>query len=124
MSRNETRTCRELIEPALGDAGWSWDAQVMIGPGRVNLTGEAMYDPSQRIVADYVLKLWCMPLAILEAKPEGEPAANGMQQASRYARRLGLRFSIASNGRDYHPDRQPDRGVRKVRHSPPRPATS
>ena len=101
MSRNETQTCRELIEPAIRDAGWSWDAQVMIGPGRVNLTGEAMYDPSQRIVADYLLKLWRMPLAILEAKPEGEAAANGMQQASRYARRLGLRFSIASNGREY-----------------------
>ena len=101
MSRNETRTCRELIEPAIGNAGWSWDAQVTIGPGRVNLTGEAMYNPAQRIVADYLLKLWCMPLAVLEAKPEGEPAANGMQQASRYARRLGLRFSIASNGHDY-----------------------
>ena len=60
-----------------------------------------MYDPSQRIVADYLLKLWRMPLAVLEAKPEGEPASNGMQQASRYARRLGLRFSIASNGREY-----------------------
>ena len=101
MSRNETQTCRELIEPTIGEAGWSWDAQVTIGPGRVNLTGEAMYDPSQRIVADYLLKLWRMPLAVLEAKPEGEPAANGMQQASRYARRLGLRFSIASNGREY-----------------------
>ena len=123
MSRNETRTCRELIEPALGDAGWSWDAQVTIGPGRVNLTGEAMYDPSQRIVADYVLKLWCMPLAILEAKPEGEPAANGMQQASRYARRLGLRFSIASNGQDYIlTDNQT--GEYERSDTPPRPATS
>ena len=58
MSRNETQTRRELIEPAIRDAGWGWDAQVEIGPGPVNLTGEAMYDPSQRIVADYVLKIW------------------------------------------------------------------
>ena len=101
MSRNETQTCRELIEPALRDAGWSWDAQVEIGPGPVNLTGEAMYDPSQRIVADYLLRLWRMPLAVLEAKREGEPASNGMQQGSRYAQRLGLRFSVASNGREY-----------------------
>ena len=101
MSRNETQTCRELIDPALREAGWSWDAQVEIGPGPVNLTGEAMYDPSQRIVADYLLKLWRMPLAVLEAKPEGEPASNGMQQGSRYAQRLGLRFSLASNGREY-----------------------
>ena len=42
-----------------------------------------------------------MPLAVLEAKAEAEPAANGIQQGSRYAARLGLRFSIASNGREY-----------------------
>jgi len=51
MSRNESLTCRELIEPALKKAGWSWERQVFIGPGRVNLVGESMYDPSQRIVA-------------------------------------------------------------------------
>lgn len=101
MSRNEKQTCRELIEPALKEAGWSWDAQVEIGPGRVNLTGASMYDDSQRIVADYVLRLWKMPLAILEAKAEGEDAADGIQQAARYAKRLGLRFSISSNGRHY-----------------------
>ena len=101
MSRNEDKTCRELIEPALEKVGWEWDRQVVIGPGRVNLTGESMYDSSQRIVADYVLRLWQMPLAILEAKAEAESASNGMQQGSRYADRLRLQFSIATNGREY-----------------------
>ena len=101
MSRNEDRTCRELIEPALEKAGWEWDRQVVIGPGRVNLTGETMYDSSQRIIADYVLRLWRMPLAILEAKAESEAATHGIQQGSRYAGRLRLRFSVASNGREY-----------------------
>ncbi|BDU78154.1 type I restriction endonuclease subunit R [Mesoterricola sediminis] len=101
MSRNERQTCRELIEPALKKAGWSWDSQVEIGPGRVNLTGDSMYDDSQRIIADYVLRFWKMPLAILEAKAEGEDAADGIQQGARYAMRLGLRFSISSNGRQY-----------------------
>jgi type I restriction enzyme, R subunit len=101
MSRNERQTCGELIEPALRESGWSWDSQVEIGRGRVNLTGHAMYDDSQRIVADYVLRLWRMPLAILEAKAEGEDAAAGIQQGSRYAKRLGLRFSISSNGHRY-----------------------
>ncbi|MXX38021.1 MAG: hypothetical protein F4Z85_08100 [Gemmatimonadetes bacterium] len=101
MSRNEDRTCRELIEPALKKAGWEWDREVVIGPGRVNLTGESMYDSSQRIIADYVLRLSQMPLAILEAKAEARAATDGMQQGSRYADRLGLRFSIASNGREY-----------------------
>lgn len=101
MSRNEERTCRELIEPALEQAGWDWDREVVIGPGRVRLSGESMYDSSQRIIADYVLRLWRMPLAILEAKAQTEAAAAGMQQGSRYADRLRLRFSIASNGREY-----------------------
>jgi type I restriction enzyme R subunit len=112
MSRNEATTCRELIEPALHAAGWEFDAQVVIGPGRVNLTGERMYDESQRIIADYVLRLWSMPLAILEAKPEGEPAANGVQQGQRYANRLGLRFSIASNGRQHVLSDGRDRSVK------------
>lgn len=101
MSRNEASTCREVIEPALSAAGWQFDRNVVIGPGRVNLTGERMYDESQKIIADYVLRLWSMPLAILEAKAEGEDAADGMQQGSRYAQRLGLRFSIATNGAKY-----------------------
>ncbi|MBI4640399.1 MAG: type I restriction enzyme HsdR N-terminal domain-containing protein, partial [Candidatus Tectomicrobia bacterium] len=101
MSRNEIQTCRELIEPALREAGWSWDWQLLIGPGQVNIGGGTMYDDSQRLVADYLLRLWQMPLVVLESKAEGEPAANGVQQASRYARRLGLRFSLASNGREY-----------------------
>jgi type I restriction enzyme R subunit len=101
MSRNEMQTCRELIEPALRDAGWSWDGQFLIGPGQVNITGGTMYDESQRLVVDYLLRLWQMLLAVLEAKAENEDAADGMQQASRYAKRLGLRFSIATNGQIY-----------------------
>ena len=101
MSRNEEQTRRELIEPALKLAEWEWDLEVVIGPGRVNLTGESMYDNSQRIIADYVLRLWSMPLAVLEAKAEAKTAVSGVQQGSRYADRLGLRFSMASNGREY-----------------------
>jgi len=40
MARNERLTCSELIEPALKLAGWAWDEQLRIGPGRVNLTGD------------------------------------------------------------------------------------
>lgn len=101
MSRNERQTCKDLIEPRLAELGWSWQEQLRIGPGRVNLTGDAMYDETQSIVADYLLRFKGVPLAILEAKAETESAADGMQQASRYARRLSIRFSIASNGTDW-----------------------
>ncbi|MES1976822.1 MAG: DEAD/DEAH box helicase family protein [Pseudomonadota bacterium] len=101
MARNERLTCKELIEPRLAALGWAWQEQLRIGPGRVNLTGEAMYDETQSIIADYLLRYRGVPLAILEAKSEADSAADGMQQASRYARRLSLRFSIASNGNDW-----------------------
>lgn len=101
MPRNERQTCTELIEPALKQAGWTWEAQLRIGPGRVNLSGENMYDETQAIIADYVLRFRAVPLAILEAKAEAESAADGMQQASRYARRLSLQFSLSSNGSDW-----------------------
>lgn len=101
MSRNEKATCKELIEPALTAAGWEWDSQLRIGPGRVNMTGERMYDESQAIIADYLLRYRGAPLAILEAKAEGEEAADGMQQGVRYAQRLSLRFVLASNGNDW-----------------------
>lgn len=101
MGRNENQTCRELIEPALETAGWQWDDQVLIGPGRVNITGDTMYDETQSIIADYVLRYHGIPLAVLEAKAESASAADAIQQGSRYARRLDIRFSIASNGTDW-----------------------
>lgn len=101
MSRNERKTCEELIEPTLDSAGWSYEREVLIGRGQLNLSGSSMYDESQRIIADYLLRFQRVPLAVLEAKAEHIDAADGMQQGSRYARRLGLRFSIASNGSEY-----------------------
>jgi len=101
MARNERQTCKDLIEPPLAGLGWSWQEQLRIGSGRVNLTGGSMYDETQFVIADYLLRFKGLPLAIVEAKAETESAADGMQQASRYARRLSLRFSIATNGADW-----------------------
>jgi type I restriction enzyme R subunit len=67
----------------------------------VNIAEGSMYDPNQRIVLDYLLRFGHLPLAVLEAKAETEPAADGIQQGQRYTGRLGLRFTIASNGHDY-----------------------
>ncbi|MBE0542235.1 MAG: DEAD/DEAH box helicase family protein [Verrucomicrobia bacterium] len=98
---NESETCRQLIEPALQAAGWSWDRHLRLGPGRVNISGGSMYDSNQELVLDHLLRFGQIPLAVLEAKGEAEPAADGIQQGQRYAERLGLRFTIASNGREY-----------------------
>ena len=88
MSRNEDKTCRELIEPALTTAGWNFDRQLPLGPGPVNIAEGSMYDPSQRLILDYLLRFGHIPLAVLEAKAETEPAADGIQQGQRYAGRL------------------------------------
>ena len=104
MPLNERETCKQLIEPKLTPLGWEFERELRIGPGRVNFSGDdadSMYDPTQAIVADYLLRYRGVPLAILEAKAESEDAADGMQQGSRYADRLSIRFSIASNGHDW-----------------------
>lgn len=101
---NEKETCRQLVEPPLELLGWDLESQLRIGPGRVNFSGDnadSMYEPSQAIIADYLLRYRGVPLAICEAKAEGEDAADGMQQGSRYADRLSIRFSIATNGHDW-----------------------
>jgi type I restriction enzyme R subunit len=101
MSRNERQTCEDLIEPKLVEAGWLLEQQLPIGPGRVNLTGDTMYDEGQQIIVDYLLRYRGIPLAVVEAKSEQSNAADAMQQGSRYAQRLSLRFSIATNGHDW-----------------------
>ena len=39
-----------------------------------------------------------MPLAVVEAKPNGSPVGEGMQQAKQYAEILGLKFAYSTNG--------------------------
>lgn len=56
MARNERLTSKELIEPQLTACGWAWQEQLRIGPGRVHLIGETMYDEIQPIFADYLLR--------------------------------------------------------------------
>jgi type I restriction enzyme R subunit len=104
MPLNERETRLKLIDPQLEKVGWEIERELRIGPGRVNFSGdsaESMYDVTQAIIADYLLRYRGIPLAILEAKAEFEAAEDGVQQASRYADRLMVRFSIASNGHDW-----------------------
>ena len=58
----------EAIETALRDAGWEFDTEVLIGPGRVSLAGQSMYEESQELRGGYILRMGRMPLAVLEAK--------------------------------------------------------
>jgi type I restriction enzyme R subunit len=100
---NEADTCRVHITLALQRAGWDRDPhriseQVTFTDGRIVVVDQkARRREGKR--ADYILRYRPdMPLAVVEAKPDTEPAGNGMQQAKEYAEILGLKFAYATNG--------------------------
>src|SRR6266581_768061 len=102
---NEADTCRRLARPKLEAAGWDnlphlYNEQVSFTDGRIVVAG-AKVRRRPRKVADFVLRhTRDFPIAVVEAKPDEEPAGNGMQQAKDYAEILGIKFAYATNGKD------------------------
>ncbi len=101
----EADTCRKFVVPKLQAAGWdnepySIAEQRTITDGRIVPVGKSFIRrPPKRV--DYLLRYRRdQPLAVVEAKPEYKTAADGLQQAKRYAEMLGLKFAYASNGPD------------------------
>lgn len=99
----EADTCRTLITPKLQAAGWENDPhsiaeQRTFTDGRIIVRGnKAERRKGKR--ADYILRYTRdFPIAVVEAKPEDEPAAAGMQQSKDYAEILKLKFAYATNG--------------------------
>lgn len=105
MGLNEADTCRVYVTPKLREAGWeknprSLTEQYTFTAGRVFVTGGTVRR-GERQRADYLLRYTRdFPMAVVEAKPEGDPAGQGMQQAKKYAEILGLKFAYATNGHD------------------------
>jgi len=105
LVRNETNTCRELIEPKLRLAGWetnphSMTEQYRITKGRIVIAGQSA-KRRESLRADYLLRYANdYNIAVVEAKAEGETAATGLEQAKRYATVLGLKFAYATNGHE------------------------
>ena len=100
---NEADTCRTLVVPKLQAAGWDREPariseQVTFTDGRIFVVGQtARRRPGKR--ADFILRFRPdMPLAVVEAKPNGSPVGEGMQQAKQYAEILGLKFAYSTNG--------------------------
>jgi type I restriction enzyme R subunit len=105
--RNEADTRATLVDPKLKAAGWT-DAQInrehfyqrdhRYTEGRVTLVGDRVRRGEPRKV-DYLLRLTpAFPIAVVEAKAEGESPETGLEQAKRYAQDLGLAFAYATNG--------------------------
>lgn len=103
MPLNEPDTCRLYVTPKLQNAGWD-NLPYLLGEqrsftdGRIIVTGGKVRR-GERKRADYLLYYRRdFPIAVVEAKAEGEHAITGVQQARSYAEMLGLKFAYATNG--------------------------
>ena len=103
MSRNEDQTRQELINPKIHAKGWTEDMiRVERTVGSVEITAGRPRRGKGRV--DYLLCLPVeagkspLPIAILEAKKEGEFPALGIQQAQAYRQRFNVPFVFSSNG--------------------------
>ncbi|MFE2426477.1 EcoAI/FtnUII family type I restriction enzme subunit R [Streptomyces sp. NPDC059373] len=98
----EEETCRAFVMPALTSSGWTNNQirpQFRINDGRLTPTPKRHVhgDP---LVADYVLEYMPdLPIGVVEAKRWRIDANDGVEQARRYAAKLGLSFAYATNGR-------------------------
>jgi type I restriction enzyme, R subunit len=108
MSYNEADTRANLIDPRLEAAGWGRDQiarehyyrrDLEYTDGRVILRGTRSRRNEGRKV-DYLLRYAGFPIAVVEAKAEGESAESGFEQGKGYARDMGVPFAYATNGRD------------------------
>ena len=98
---NEQETCNAFVLPALDRGGWSIDQirpQFHINNGAISPTLKR-HSVARPLVADYVLEVSPdLPIGVVEAKRPRINAADGIEQAKRYALKLGLPFAFATNG--------------------------
>lgn len=103
MSLSEADTRAKLIDPALHAAGWTEGLiRREVTAGGIDIIDGHPRRRQGR--SDYLL---CLPVglglsplavAVIEAKPEGEPHTVGLDQAKKYAGRLHVPFVYSSNG--------------------------
>ncbi len=100
---DENDTCRDYVLPALGRAGWAEERVHQQYQVQADLPGGRVPPPDQRKRrADYVLELEPgLPLMVIEAKRLWARPGDGMQQAVRYATKLGVPLALSTNGRGW-----------------------
>ena len=102
MSRNESETRADLIDPALVAAGWGIvEGSRILRESRARITNGRLIGAGRREkaeIADYILVYRNRKLAVIEAKHEGLDVSEGVAQAKTYAEKLSVRFAYAANG--------------------------
>lgn len=97
----ERDTCRELVVPAIEASGWQLDQvveQFPVAGQRVVTLGGVTRQLGAGFV-DYVLEATTgSPAVVVEAKRQYRSAADGLQQALRYAQQLDAPLAYATNG--------------------------
>lgn len=102
---NETET-REAITTSLKNAGWllhkNMRYEFKITDGRVHIDEDDEAFREKPLYADYLLFAPNgKPLAVVEAKREGQIEGTGIQQAIKYATLLDAPFAFSSNGHSF-----------------------
>ena len=96
---NESQTRIEKIDPQLHQAGWGIveDSRILtevtIAPGRISAVAKP-----HPMKADYVLQYKGANLAVIEAKSDEKVVGDGVAQAKKYAKKLAIRYTYATNG--------------------------
>src|SRR4051794_7328649 len=98
---SERDVCTKFITPALKDAGWDINTQVLeevsFTDGKIIVKGK-LVARGKRKRADYILYYKSIPVAIIETKDQSHSVNAGMQQALDYARILDIPSVFSSNG--------------------------
>ena len=101
---NESETRAEYIDPALKAAGWG-EVEGSRIRREYNITLGRLQGSGKRAkpdIADYVLEYRGQQLAVIEAKRFDLPYTEGVGQAKKYATKLDIRFTYATNGRQVY----------------------
>ncbi len=100
-SLSERDICSKFITPALQQAGWNIQTQVLeevsFTDGKIYVRGK-LTTRGERKRADYLLYYQDNPIAIIEAKDNKHSVRAGIQQALNYARILDIPSVFSSNG--------------------------
>lgn len=97
---NEADTCRKLVRPKLEASGWDGDKyfyseQTAFTDGRIIVPAGKPRRLKKKF-SDFLLRYTRdITLAVVEAKSDKRPAADGLQQAKDYATILSLKFAYA-----------------------------